>query len=52
MANKFIPMEKRSKKAQKEANALKRGSWGLVKPTTKAKPSKKVYNRKKFKLAV
>jgi hypothetical protein len=44
---KFVPFEKLSKKAKKERNAQKRGSWGLIKPTTKAKPSKKIYNRKK-----
>lgn len=44
---KFVSYEKLSKKKQKELNAAKRGTWGLVKPVTKVKPSAKLYNRKK-----
>lgn len=33
--NKFVPLEKQSKKAQKQAAAAKRGSWYGVKPVTK-----------------
>lgn len=44
---KFVSYEKLSKKKQKELNAAKRGTWGLVKPITKVKPSAKLYNRKK-----
>lgn len=43
---KFIPYEKLSRKKQKELNAKKRNSWGMVKPITKSMGSKKVYNRK------
>ena len=44
---KFVSYEKLSKKKQKELNAAKRSTWGLVKPITKVKPSAKLYNRKK-----
>lgn len=44
---KFVSYEKLSKKKQKVLNAAKRGTWGLVKPVTKVKPSAKLYNRKK-----
>lgn len=52
MQNKFIPFEKLSKKAQKERNAKKRGSWGDVKPITRSVPNKKAYNRKRDKRVV
>ena len=45
----FIPYEKMSKKQQRQVDAAKRGSWGLVKPITKIKPSGKAYNRKHAK---
>ena len=43
----FVPYEKRSKKEKQKANAEKRSNWGNVKPVTKVKPSKKIYNRKR-----
>lgn len=43
---KFIAYEKLSKKKQKELNKAKRGTWGVMSPITKVKPSAKVYNRK------
>ena len=49
---KFISYEKMSKKQQRQVDAAKRGSWGLVKPITKVKPSGKVYNRKAAKQAL
>ena len=52
MKNQFIPYGKRSKKAQKVADAAKRGTWGLVKPVTRVKPSGKTYNRQAFKRGV
>ena len=42
-----IPLEKQSKRKQKEYFASKRGDWGLVDPVTKVIPSKKRYDRKK-----
>ena len=44
---KFIAYEKLYKKKQKELNKAKRGTWGVMSPITKVKPSAKVYNRKK-----
>ena len=44
---KFIAYEKLSKKKQKELNKGKRGTWGVMSPITKVKPSGKVYSRKK-----
>ena len=44
---KFVAYEKLSKKKQKELNKAKRGTWGVMSPITKVKPSAKVYNRKK-----
>jgi hypothetical protein len=46
-AKRFIPLEKRSKREQKQYHASKRGSWDDVNPVTKTVPSKKVYDRKK-----
>ena len=46
---KWIPVEKRSKKEQKAYYAKQRGSWNGVNPVTKVVPSKKVYNRKQAK---
>ncbi len=47
---KFISYENLSKKQQQHLVAAdKKGSWGLVKPITKVKPSSKAYNRKKVK---
>ncbi|MBQ8604915.1 MAG: hypothetical protein IJ410_08775 [Oscillospiraceae bacterium] len=45
MNEKFVPLEKQSKKAQKRAAAAKRGSWYGVKPVTKV-----VQENKKDKL--
>ena len=44
---KFVAYEKLSKKKQKELNKSKRGTWGMMAPITKVKPSAKVYSRKK-----
>lgn len=44
----FIPLEKQSKKQQKEFYSSKRGSWNGVNPVTKVVQSKKVYNRKRL----
>lgn len=44
---KYVPIEKRSKREQKEWYAKQRGSWNGVKPVTRAIPSKKLYNRKR-----
>ena len=48
----FIEYDKLSKKKQKEINNAKRGTWGIIKPVTKVKPSAKVYDRKRMKALV
>lgn len=44
---KFVPLEKRSKKEQKAYHARQRGSWNGINPVTKIVPNKKAYNRKR-----
>ena len=46
---KFIPINKKSKKAQKEYYAKKRNTWGELNPMTRTIPNGKGYNRKKLK---
>lgn len=41
----FIPYEKLSKKAKRQLNANKRGSWGAISPVTRMPPNPKAYNR-------
>ena len=48
MKQKYIPLEKRSKREQREYHAARRGNWGTVNPITRTTPNIKVYNRKKF----
>ena len=48
LGNKYVPLEKRSKKEQREYNASKRGSWGNLNPVTRIPPNPKAYNRKKI----
>ena len=50
-SNKFIPVEKLSKKERKKLNLKARRTWNDVNPTTKIVESKKVYKRAKFKRA-
>jgi len=47
MKQKYVPLEKRSKREQREHHAARRGSWGEVNPVTRKAPDPKVYNRKK-----
>ncbi len=44
-----VPLNKQSKKAQREYHARQRGSWNGVNPVTKSVPSGKEYNRTKTK---
>ena len=48
-AEKYVPLEKRSKKEQKAYHAQQRGSWNGVNPVTRVVPNKKVYDRKRAK---
>lgn len=43
---KFVPYEKMSKKAQKEYNAAKRGTWSFN-PVTRVTKNGKAYDRKR-----
>lgn len=45
----FIPYNKMSKKQRAAHNKQQRVTWEFS-PTTRVKPSKKLYNRKKVKL--
>lgn len=45
----FVPLNKQSKKAQKEHHARQRGSWYGLSPVTRTCPSGKVYDRRKVK---
>ena len=47
--DKFIPINKKSKKARKEYYAKKRNTWGELNPMTRTMPNGKGYNRKKMK---
>lgn len=49
--DRFVPYAKLSKKQRKAVNEKRRGSWEGVTPVTKIKPSAKLYNRKKDRLA-
>lgn len=44
---KFIPVNKQTKKKQKEYFAKKRNDWGGLNPMTRTVPNGKGYNRKK-----
>ena len=44
---KFVPYEKLSKKAKRELDLKKRGSWGGLNPVTRMPPNPKAYNRRK-----
>ena len=43
------PMAKRSKRAQREHYAAKRGSWNGLSPVTRVVQSKKTYDRNRMK---
>lgn len=47
--SKYVSMDKRSKKAQKEYHSKQRRTWGDLNPVTRSVPSGKAYNRKKEK---
>ena len=46
---KYISLDKRSKKAQREYYSKRRRTWGELNPVTRSVPSGKTYNRKKEK---
>ena len=47
MKQRYIPLEKRSKREQREYHASRRGNWGAVNPVTRTTPNPKAYYRKK-----
>ena len=47
--DRFVPLGKQSKKAQKEFHARQRRSWNGISPVTQTVPNKKAYNRKRLK---
>ncbi len=47
--NKYVSLDKRSKKAQREYHAKQRRTWGELNPVTRSAPNGKTYNRKKEK---
>ena len=49
MCMKYVPLEKRSKKEQREFHARRRRDWNGLKPITRVVKSKKAYDRKKLK---
>ena len=46
---KFIPYGKLSKKARRELDARRRGTWGGLNPVTRKPPNPKAYDRNKAK---
>ena len=49
MKQKYVPINKQSKRKQKEYHEARRKDWGNVNPVTRAVPNLKAYNRKKSK---
>lgn len=47
--SKYVSMDKRSKKQQKEYHSKQRRTWGDLNPVTRSVPNGKAYNRKKEK---
>ena len=48
----FIPLEKRSKKAQKAYHRMQRGTWHGFSPVTRIAPNGKAYDRNREKRVV
>ena len=44
---KFVPLEKQSKRQQKEYYSSRRKNWGELNPVTRTTPNPKAYKRKK-----
>ena len=47
MKQKYVPLNKRSKKKQKEYHEMQRRGWGEFSPVTRKTVNQKTYNRKK-----
>lgn len=48
----FVSIEKRSKREQKAFHALSRRTWDGVNPVSRVVPSKKAYDRRRFKACI
>lgn len=48
----MIPLNKQSKREQKEYHAKKRGSWNGVNAVTRVVPNGKIYDRNRAKRSV
>lgn len=48
---KLVPIQKMSKKAQKEYHAQQRGTWNGLSPVTRIVPNGKAYDRNRVKKA-
>ena len=46
---KYIPIEKRSKKEKQALAKERRGTWGVLNPVTRKPANPKAYSRKKFR---
>ena len=49
MKQQYTPLNKQSKRKQKEYNAKQRRDWGSLNPATRKVENGKAYNRKKSK---
>ena len=49
MKEKYVPLDKRTKREQREYHAKQRRDWGEISPITKKAANQKLYNRKKSK---
>ena len=47
--DRFVPLDKKSKKEQKKFHARQRKTWEGISPVTRTVPNGKAYNRKKLK---
>ncbi len=45
--DKYVPIEKRSKKVKQELAKARRGTWGALNPVTRKPANPKAYNRRK-----
>ena len=48
----LIPLQKQSKREQKEYHAKNRGSWNGVNAVTRVVPNGKIYDRKRVKRSI
>ena len=46
---KYVPLSKKSKKAQKQFHAMQRSTWNGLNPVTRTVPNGKAYDRNKQK---